>query len=132
MATTIQGKGVFPEHHPLWLWNGLGETVPSVLRDVMSGCDAMLAIGARFSEVGTGSYGFTPPPTVVHVDINPAVFNRNVPATRRHRGGRARRASPPCCRSSTIAGSGAKAPSRSPTAIGSCTTSGAVSPASRA
>ena len=35
----------------------------------------------RFSEVGTGSYGFTPPPTVVHVDINPAVFNRNVPAT---------------------------------------------------
>jgi len=81
VATTIQGKGVFPEHHPLWVWNGLGETVPSVLRDVMNGCDAMLAIGVRFSEVGTGSYGFTPPATVVHVDINPAVFNRNVRAT---------------------------------------------------
>jgi len=81
VATSIQGKGVFPEHHPLWVWNGLGATVPSVLRDVMSGCDVMLAIGVRFSEVGTGSYGFTPPPTVVHVDINPAVFNRNVPAT---------------------------------------------------
>jgi acetolactate synthase-1/2/3 large subunit len=81
VATTIQGKGVFPEHHPLWVWNGLGETVPSVLRDVISGCDAMLAIGVRFSEVGTGSYGFTPPATVVHVDINPSVFNRNVQAT---------------------------------------------------
>jgi acetolactate synthase-1/2/3 large subunit len=81
VATTIQGKGVFPEHHPLWLWNGLGDTVPSVLRDVAKGCDVMLAIGARFSEVGTGSYGFTPPPTVVHVDINPTVFNRNVKAT---------------------------------------------------
>jgi acetolactate synthase-1/2/3 large subunit len=44
-------------------------------------CDTMLAIGCRFSEVGTGSYGFTPPPTVVHVDINPEVFGRNVAAT---------------------------------------------------
>jgi acetolactate synthase-1/2/3 large subunit len=81
VATTIQGKGVFPEQHPLWVWNGLGEIVPSTLRDVLRGCDAMLAIGARFSEVGTGSYGFTPPPTVVHVDINPSVFHRNIPAT---------------------------------------------------
>ena len=31
VATTIQGKGVFPELHPLWLWNGLGATVPSPL-----------------------------------------------------------------------------------------------------
>jgi acetolactate synthase-1/2/3 large subunit len=41
----------------------------------------MLAVGCRFAEVATGSYGFTPPPVVVHVDINPEVFNRNVPAT---------------------------------------------------
>jgi len=81
VATTIQGKGAFPEHHPLWLWNGLGATVPSPLRTVAEGCDTMLAIGCRFAEVGTGSYGFTPPPTVVHVDINPEVFGRNVPAT---------------------------------------------------
>jgi acetolactate synthase-1/2/3 large subunit len=81
VATTIQGKGVFPEHHPLWLWNGLGATVPSPLRTVADHCDTMLAIGCRFSEVGTGSYGFTPPPTVVHVDINPEVFGRNVAAT---------------------------------------------------
>jgi len=79
VATTIQGKGVFPEHHPLWLWNGLGATVPPPLRTVADHCDTMLAIGCRFAEVGTGSYGFTPPPTVVHVDINPEVFGRNVP-----------------------------------------------------
>ncbi|MGE5198071.1 MAG: thiamine pyrophosphate-binding protein [Rhodospirillaceae bacterium] len=83
VATTIQGKGVFPERHPLWLWNGLGATVPSPLRTVADGCDAMLAVGCRFAEVGTGSYGFTPPPAVVHVDINPAVLGRNVPATLR-------------------------------------------------
>jgi acetolactate synthase-1/2/3 large subunit len=80
VATTIQGKGVFPEHHPLWLWNGLGATVPSPLRTVADGCDVLLAVGCRFSEVGTGSYGFTPPPTVIHVDINPDVFQKNVQA----------------------------------------------------
>ena len=81
VATTIQGKGVFPEPHPLWLWNGLGATVPAPLRTVADECDTMLAIGCRFAEVGTGSYGFTPPPTVIHVDINADVFGRNVPAT---------------------------------------------------
>jgi acetolactate synthase-1/2/3 large subunit len=79
VATTIQGKGVFPERHPLWLWNGLGATVPPPLRTVAEGCDMMLAVGCRFAEVGTGSYGFTPPPTVVHVDINPETFGKNVP-----------------------------------------------------
>jgi acetolactate synthase I/II/III large subunit len=80
VATTIQGKGVFPEHHPLWLWSGLGATVPAPLRTVADQCDVMLAVGCRFSEVGTGSYGFTPPRTVIHADINPEVFGRNVPA----------------------------------------------------
>jgi acetolactate synthase-1/2/3 large subunit len=40
----------------------------------------MLAIGCRFSEVGTGSWGFTPPAALVHVDINADVFHRNFPA----------------------------------------------------
>jgi acetolactate synthase-1/2/3 large subunit len=70
---------VFPEQHPLWTWNGLGATVPAALRTASAECDVMLAIGCRFAEVGTGSYGFTPPPTVIHVDINPEVFGRNVP-----------------------------------------------------
>jgi acetolactate synthase I/II/III large subunit len=80
VATTIQGKGVFPEAHPLWLWNGLGASAPPFVRDMTMGADVLLAIGCRFSEVGTGSYGFTPPPSLIHVDINPQVFNRNFPA----------------------------------------------------
>lgn len=80
VATTIQGKGVFPESHPLWLWNGLGASGPPFVRDITSRADAMLAIGCRFSEVGTASYGFTPPANLIHVDINPDVFNRNFPA----------------------------------------------------
>jgi acetolactate synthase-1/2/3 large subunit len=80
VATTIQGKGVFPETHPLWLWNGLGASTPPFVRDATVNADAMLAIGCRFSEVGTASYGFTPPAALVHVDINPQVLNRNFPA----------------------------------------------------
>jgi len=81
VATTIQGKGVFPESHPLFLWNGLGKAAPPFVREVERGCDAMLAVGCRFGEVGTGSYGFIPPEKLVHVDINRAVFNRNFPAS---------------------------------------------------
>jgi acetolactate synthase-1/2/3 large subunit len=80
VATTIQGKGVFPERHPLWLWNGLGASAPPFVRDATAHADAMLAIGCRFSEVGTASYGFTPPANLIHVDINPDVLNRNYPA----------------------------------------------------
>ena len=80
VATTIQGKGVFPESHPLFLWNGFGEAAPRFVRKVASSCDAVLAIGCRFSEVGTGSYGFTLPGPMVHVDLDSRVFNRNYPA----------------------------------------------------
>lgn len=80
VATTIQGKGVFPERHPLWVWNGLGASAPPFARDIGASCDVMLAIGCRFSEVGTGSWGFSPPAALIHVDINPEVFHRNFPA----------------------------------------------------
>ncbi len=80
VATTIQGKGVFPETHPLWLWNVLGRAAPPFARRIADRGDCLLAIGCRFSEVGTGSYGFSPPANLIHVDIDPSVFNRNYPA----------------------------------------------------
>ena len=80
VATTIQGKGVFAESHPLFLWNGLGRTAPLFVRGIEGECDAMLAVGCRFGEVGTGSWSFTPPARLVHVDINRQVFDRNFPA----------------------------------------------------
>ncbi|HEY3348636.1 MAG TPA: thiamine pyrophosphate-binding protein [Thermoanaerobaculia bacterium] len=80
VSTTFQGKGVFPESHPLSLWPGFGDAAPEFVRDVAASCDATLAIGCRFGEVATGSYGMTPPRPVVHVDVDPAVPGRNVPA----------------------------------------------------
>lgn len=80
VVTTIQGKGVFPEDHALWLWNNFGASAPSFVRSIMDRCDALLAIGCRFSEVGTASYGLKPPKNLIHVDINDEVFNRNYTA----------------------------------------------------
>ncbi len=79
VATTIQGKGVFPESHPLWLWPGFGRAAPPFVRKLAASCDLTLAIGCRFAEVGTGSYGLEPAGPLVHVDIDPTVFGRNHP-----------------------------------------------------
>jgi acetolactate synthase-1/2/3 large subunit len=80
VATTIQGKGLFPERHPLWLWCGFGAATPSFVRRIASACDATLAIGCRFAEVATGSYGIAPPRPLIHVDVDSSVFDRNFSA----------------------------------------------------
>jgi acetolactate synthase-1/2/3 large subunit len=77
VATTFQGKGVFPESHPLFLWNGFGDAAPPFARRIAGRRTATLAIGCRFGEVGTGSYGLEPPRPLVHVDIDPTVPGRN-------------------------------------------------------
>lgn len=77
VATTIQGKGLIPEGHPLSLWCGFGPMAPPPLRSIADGCDLTLAIGCRFAEVGTGSYGLTPSGRLIHVDIDARVFGRN-------------------------------------------------------
>jgi acetolactate synthase-1/2/3 large subunit len=79
VATTFQGKGVFPESHPLALWPGFGDAAPPFARQVADGCDATLAIGCRFGEVATGSYGMAVPRPLVHADADAGVFNRNYP-----------------------------------------------------
>jgi acetolactate synthase-1/2/3 large subunit len=77
VATTFEGKGIFPESHPLWLWCGFGAAAPSFVQKIAAGCDLTLAIGCRFSEVGTGSYGLEVPGKLVHVDIDASSLNRN-------------------------------------------------------
>lgn len=80
VATTIQGKGIFPERHPLFLWNVLGAAAPPFAREEGERATVGLAIGCRFGEVGTGSYGFTPPSPLIHVDIDAEALGRNYPA----------------------------------------------------
>jgi acetolactate synthase-1/2/3 large subunit len=80
VASTFQGKGIFPETHPLFVWPGFGAAAPPFARKIAAGCDAVLAVGCRFGEVATGSYGMEMPGPLVHVDIDAAVLGRNYPA----------------------------------------------------
>ena len=78
VATTMHGKGVFPESHPLALWPGFGDAAPPFVRAIARECDATLAIGCRFGEVATGSYGLQPKRPLIHVDIGQAALERNL------------------------------------------------------
>jgi acetolactate synthase I/II/III large subunit len=80
VSTTFQGKGVFPEDHPLFLWPGFGRSAPPFVREISAECDLTLAVGCRFSEVGTGSYGFEIPGPLIHVDIDATVLGANYDA----------------------------------------------------
>ena len=77
VSTTYQGKGVVPETHPLFLWPGFGDAAPAFAREIAQECDATLAIGCRFGEVATASYGLQPPAPLIHVDIDASVLGRN-------------------------------------------------------
>jgi len=80
VSTTLQGLSVFPGNHPLHAGFGFGPAAVPAARAAFKGCDCMIAVGARFSEIATGSYSATVPENLVHIDINPDVFSANYPA----------------------------------------------------
>ncbi len=80
VATTLQGFSVFPADHPLHVGFSFGEAAVPAAREAFAKCDAMLAIGTRFGEIATGSFGVSTPANLVHIDINPEVLSANYPA----------------------------------------------------
>ncbi len=80
VATTLQGLSVFSAAHPLHTGFSFGAAAVPAARNAFADCDCLLAVGTRFAEIATGSFGITVPPNLIHVDINPAVFNANYPA----------------------------------------------------
>jgi len=80
VSTTLQGLSSFPASHPLHAGFALGPASVPAVENAFRDCDALLAVGTRFAEIPTGSYGWEPPANLVHVDINPQVFGANYPA----------------------------------------------------
>lgn len=80
VSTTLQGLSAFPGNHRLHAGFALGRAAVPAVENAFRDCDALLAVGTRFAEIPTGSYGWEPPANLVHVDINPAVFGANYPA----------------------------------------------------
>jgi len=79
VATTLQGLSAFPGNHPLHAGFGLGPAAVPAVVNAFADCDCLLAVGTRFAEIPTGSFGYQPPERLIHVDINPAVFGANHP-----------------------------------------------------
>jgi len=80
VATTLQGLSVFPANHPLHAGFGFGASAVPSAQNAFRDCDCMVAIGTRFAEIATGSYGTKVPENLIHIDINPKVFGANYPA----------------------------------------------------
>jgi acetolactate synthase-1/2/3 large subunit len=80
VATTLQGLSSFRGNHPLHAGFALGPSAVPASQNAFKGCDCLLAVGTRFAEIPTGSYGYEPPANLIHVDINPKVFGANYPA----------------------------------------------------
>lgn len=80
VATTFQGVSAFRANHSLHTGVGFGASALPAAKKAFADCDCLLAIGLRFSELATGSYGMAVPEDLIHVDINPEVFNKNYPA----------------------------------------------------
>ena len=80
VSTTLQGLSAFSAKHPLHTGFGFGPASVPASRNAFSDCDCLLAVGTRFAEIATGSFGVTVPENLIHVDINPQVFSANYPA----------------------------------------------------
>ncbi len=80
VATTLQGLSVFPGNHPLHTGMGIGKYAVPASESAFKTCDCLLAVGARFGEIATGSFGMEVPEKLIHIDINRDVFNKNYPA----------------------------------------------------
>ncbi|MFQ5604984.1 MAG: thiamine pyrophosphate-binding protein [bacterium] len=80
VATTLQGLSVFPANHPLHTGMGFGRHSVPAAENAFKDCDCLLTVGARFSEIPTGSFGVAVPENHIHIDIDPAVFDKNYPA----------------------------------------------------
>ena len=78
VATTLMGKGCFPENHPLSLGN-IGMHGTRAANELILEADVLLAVGTRFSDRATGKLdAFCPDAKIIHIDIDAAEIGKNV------------------------------------------------------
>mgnify|MGYP000512290999 CR=1 FL=1 len=80
VTTTLQGLSVFPHDNPLHAGFGFGNSAVPSAQKAFEDCDCLIAIGTKFSEIATGSFGIDKPINIIHIDINPESIGVNYPA----------------------------------------------------
>lgn len=77
--TAFRRQDAFPNSHPNYLGH-LTVGAPEELLGAFRDADVLLVLGSRLSEITTQSYTLPAPPTVVHVDPDPATPGAVFPA----------------------------------------------------
>lgn len=79
VTCSLMGLGGFPADHNLFMGMiGMHGTYCS--NHAVSECDLLIAIGARFSDRVTSKISsFAPNAKIIHIDIDPSEFNKNIP-----------------------------------------------------
>lgn len=78
VATTLMGKGCFPEEHPLSL-GMVGMHGRKAANHIISESDVLFAIGVRFSDRVTANVKyFAPNARIIHADIDPSEIGKNL------------------------------------------------------
>ncbi|MDX2036020.1 MAG: thiamine pyrophosphate-binding protein [Isosphaeraceae bacterium] len=81
VATSVSGKGVIPDHHPLAVGWGYGEQGTRAAERAFRDVDLVLAVGVKYSEVSTANYAIPQHEELIHVDICRENLGRNVPTS---------------------------------------------------
>ncbi len=78
VATTLMGKGSFPENHPLSLGN-IGMHGNRAANQLLLEADALLAVGTRFSDRSSANLdSFCPDAKIIHVDVDASEIGKNI------------------------------------------------------
>ena len=77
VITNTPGKGVIPEDHALAFGNAARKLV---VKEIVPGCDAAVAIGSRLREVDAKRRGLVLPEQLIHIDWDERWISRNYPA----------------------------------------------------
>jgi acetolactate synthase-1/2/3 large subunit len=80
VATSVSGKGVLSECHPLAVGWGYGPQGTRTAEHAFKAVDLVLALGVRYSEVSTAFYAIPHHRHVIHVDANANNLGRIVKA----------------------------------------------------
>ncbi|MCH2401734.1 MAG: thiamine pyrophosphate-dependent enzyme, partial [Pirellulales bacterium] len=76
--STVLGKGVFPEDHPLSAGSAL---VHPLAQNYLKSCDALLAVGTRFTQEEACDWKLTIPAVLIHIEVDAEEIGRNLAPT---------------------------------------------------
>src|SRR5438445_232908 len=79
VATSVSGKGVISDSHPLAVGWGYGAQGTRAAEKAFKEVDIVLAVGVKYSENSTASYNIPRHDRLIHVDACPNNIGRNVP-----------------------------------------------------